>query len=172
MYKQGKHHAMAVTAVVGILAIMGLVLLFKDSAKPGLTGAVAADEACMQLNDLFHDAFDCCASGSGAKKCTGLQTASEASGCGTLSCGVTCPCFAPGEIAAATLTNVQFGESPGFVACGADGFPLGYAFGAGIDENTANYCVNFYAEPDVEFRPLSAEQYAVCQNLIRTECAR
>ncbi len=92
MNQKANHYAIAKVGIVAIVAILGLSIVLLGNSNPNgaLTGAVAADDACLQLNELFHDNFDCCGTGSGAKKCTGLQTASEASGCGTLSCGQNC----------------------------------------------------------------------------------
>lgn len=176
MNQKANHFAIAKIGIVAIVAIFGLSIVLLGNSNPNgsLTGAVATDNACVQLSELFHDHFDCCGAGSGAKKCTGLQTASEASGCGTLSCATNrCPCFQRGELAASIfshgITELSLIDAGYDVGCSGNGLPTTTDIAwAGTDENTAQRCINGFTQ-SIEFS-LTAEQLTECQNIIRTEC--
>ncbi len=73
---------------IGVLALLTLVTLMILGCRGSATGA-ASGTACLQLEDIYFNKFDCC--GSDFPGCNGVQNAYSKAGCGTLTC-VECPC--------------------------------------------------------------------------------
>ncbi len=79
---------------LGILALLALIVLVITGCAKGRITVTAAETACLQLEDIYFDKFDCC--DTDFPGCGGVENAYSKAGCGTLTCGpppvYECPC--------------------------------------------------------------------------------